>query len=288
MSNANFYEILGLDRNKTPPPTEKEIRRAYLKYSLKYHPDKNPNDPDGAKQNFIDIGRAYEILSDTTKRAAYDRELAFGKNGSASWKAFFGNQDGATGTDSMYSNESYDSYSAAFDAAVSKVSPEELNAIAGTAAVIGGIVGSLVGSHLLSKNNGGKSSMLKSALGTAGSMMGSAAGSEMAAGLVKSMHSRSVENATYEERRRVAQERGEKLPEKPRGWSDIASPFMQAAEAMSGNKNNTNASSHNDATSQKNNKSADSAFGGQNFFGVASAVMASVAEMKNTAKNQQR
>eukprot|EP00591_Stephanopyxis_turris_P008065 CAMPEP_0195526732 /NCGR_PEP_ID=MMETSP0794_2-20130614/27984_1 /TAXON_ID=515487 /ORGANISM="Stephanopyxis turris, Strain CCMP 815" /LENGTH=59 /DNA_ID=CAMNT_0040657489 /DNA_START=76 /DNA_END=251 /DNA_ORIENTATION=- len=50
----DYYQILSVSRNATP----KEIRRAYLQASLQNHPDKNPNDAEGAKQRFVAIGQA--------------------------------------------------------------------------------------------------------------------------------------------------------------------------------------------------------------------------------------
>ena len=68
-NNDDYYSILNVD----PQADSKTIRKAYLKQSLKYHPDKNVNDPDTAKLNFVRIGEAYEVLSDPVQRAAYDR-----------------------------------------------------------------------------------------------------------------------------------------------------------------------------------------------------------------------
>ena len=62
-----YYNILGLDKNCS----QKDIRSAYKKYALKYHPDKNNNDQIHVKK-FIDISNAYEILSDKKKRKEYD------------------------------------------------------------------------------------------------------------------------------------------------------------------------------------------------------------------------
>lgn len=60
----NFYNILELD----PTCTHKEIRQAYKKLAIKYHPDK----PDGNEEKFKQISIAYDVLSDTEKRMQYD------------------------------------------------------------------------------------------------------------------------------------------------------------------------------------------------------------------------
>lgn len=65
-ANRDYYKILGVSRKAT----ESEIKKAYRKLSLKYHPDKNPS-PD-ASEKFSELGVAYEVLSDKSKRATYD------------------------------------------------------------------------------------------------------------------------------------------------------------------------------------------------------------------------
>ena len=62
------YEVLGVERSAD----RDEIKRAYRKLALKFHPDRNPDDKE-AEEKFKEIGHAYEILSDADKRAAYDR-----------------------------------------------------------------------------------------------------------------------------------------------------------------------------------------------------------------------
>ena len=64
----DLYETLGVSKSATGS----EIKKAYRKLAVKYHPDKNPDDP-SAEDKFKEIGYAYEILSDEDKRAAYDR-----------------------------------------------------------------------------------------------------------------------------------------------------------------------------------------------------------------------
>lgn len=68
MAKRDYYEILGVDRNATA----EEIKKAYRKVALKYHPDKNPGDKE-AEEKFKEAAEAYEVLSDENKRAQYDR-----------------------------------------------------------------------------------------------------------------------------------------------------------------------------------------------------------------------
>lgn len=68
MAKKDFYEILGVDRNVS----QEEIKKAYRKLALKYHPDKNPGDKQ-AEDKFKEAAEAYEILSDADKKARYDR-----------------------------------------------------------------------------------------------------------------------------------------------------------------------------------------------------------------------
>ncbi len=64
----DFYEILGIDKSATP----EQIKKAYRKKAIEYHPDKNPGDK-AAEENFKLAAEAYEILSDPDKKARYDQ-----------------------------------------------------------------------------------------------------------------------------------------------------------------------------------------------------------------------
>ncbi len=64
----DYYSLLGVDRNAT----QEEIKRAYRKLALQYHPDRNPNNKD-AEEMFKRISEAYQVLSDPEKREMYDR-----------------------------------------------------------------------------------------------------------------------------------------------------------------------------------------------------------------------
>lgn len=75
---ADYYEILEVSRDATAD----EIKKAYRKKALKYHPDKNPGDAD-AEKRFKEISEAYEVLSDDKKRQIYDRHGKAGLEGTA-------------------------------------------------------------------------------------------------------------------------------------------------------------------------------------------------------------
>ena len=73
MLQKDYYQMLGLNRNAS----EDEIKRAYRKLALKYHPDHHPDDPE-SEEIFKEIGEAYAVLSDLEKRKEYDQ---FGHTG---------------------------------------------------------------------------------------------------------------------------------------------------------------------------------------------------------------
>ena len=68
MSKRDYYDVLGVERGAD----EKALKAAYRKLAMKYHPDQNPGNKD-AEDKFKEVGEAYSILSDSQKRAAYDR-----------------------------------------------------------------------------------------------------------------------------------------------------------------------------------------------------------------------
>ncbi|MFC4269492.1 molecular chaperone DnaJ [Polaribacter marinivivus] len=68
MAKQDFYEILGISKSAS----QAEIKKAYRKMAIKYHPDKNPGDKT-AEENFKKAAEAYEVLSDENKKARYDQ-----------------------------------------------------------------------------------------------------------------------------------------------------------------------------------------------------------------------
>ena len=68
MSKRDYYEVLGAARNAS----EAELKKAYRRAAQKYHPDRNPDDKE-SEEKFKECKEAYEVLSDSRKRAAYDQ-----------------------------------------------------------------------------------------------------------------------------------------------------------------------------------------------------------------------
>jgi len=92
MAREDFYETLGVSRTAT----EAEIKKAYRRMAMKYHPDRNPDNAD-AEAHFKEAKEAYEILSDAQKRAAYDQfghagvdQSAGGQRGGGGFSDVFG------------------------------------------------------------------------------------------------------------------------------------------------------------------------------------------------------
>jgi molecular chaperone DnaJ len=94
MSKKDYYETLGVNRDAS----EDELKKAYRKMAMKFHPDRNPDNP-SAEAHFKEAKEAYETLSDTQKRAAYDQHghAAFEAGGMGGGSPF--GQGGAQGFD---------------------------------------------------------------------------------------------------------------------------------------------------------------------------------------------
>lgn len=69
MAKEDFYKLLGVERNAS----DAEIKKSYRSLAMKFHPDRNADNPEAAEVKFKQIKEAYEVLSDPKKRAAYDQ-----------------------------------------------------------------------------------------------------------------------------------------------------------------------------------------------------------------------
>lgn len=87
MSKRDYYEVLGVDKNASAD----EIKKAYRKLAMKYHPDKNPGDK-AAEEKFKELNEAYEILNNEDNRARYDQygHAGFEQNGGNPYSGFSG------------------------------------------------------------------------------------------------------------------------------------------------------------------------------------------------------
>lgn len=95
MEYRDYYKILGVERNAT----EQDIKKAYRKLALKYHPDRNPGNKE-AEEKFKEINEAYQVLSDSQKRSRYDQlgdqyfryQQSGGAPGGFDWSQWVGQQ----------------------------------------------------------------------------------------------------------------------------------------------------------------------------------------------------
>src|ERR1700753_2673544 len=87
MAKRDYYEVLGVSRGAT----DAEIKSAYRKLAVRYHPDKNPGDNE-AEEKFKEAAEAYSVLSDSEQRARYDRFGHAGVSSSAASGAGWGAQ----------------------------------------------------------------------------------------------------------------------------------------------------------------------------------------------------
>ncbi|HUH98918.1 MAG TPA: J domain-containing protein [Anaerolineales bacterium] len=97
MDYKDYYQILGLERSASPD----DIRKAYRKLAMQYHPDRNPGNKQ-AEERFKEINEAYQVLSDKQKRARYDQlgsaysnwQQRGGSPGDFDWSQWFSGQPG--------------------------------------------------------------------------------------------------------------------------------------------------------------------------------------------------
>lgn len=94
MAKRDYYEVLGVDKNAS----EDEIKKAYRKIAIKYHPDRNPGDKT-AEEKFKEAAEAYDVLHDPKKRQQYDQ---FGFDGPAGMGGFGGFSGGGFSMDDIF------------------------------------------------------------------------------------------------------------------------------------------------------------------------------------------
>ena len=98
MAKRDYYEVLGVSRGAN----EAEIKSAYRKLAVRYHPDKNPGDAE-AEEKFKEAAEAYSVLSDADQRTRYDRYGHAGVSSSAGAQANWGAQ-GFGGIEDIHSD----------------------------------------------------------------------------------------------------------------------------------------------------------------------------------------
>uniref|UniRef100_A0A8W4FFK1 DnaJ heat shock protein family (Hsp40) member B6 n=1 Tax=Sus scrofa TaxID=9823 RepID=A0A8W4FFK1_PIG len=82
---VDYYEVLGVQRHASA----EDIKKAYRKLALKWHPDKNPENKEEAERKFKQVAEAYEVLSDAKKRDIYDKYGKEGLNGGSGGGSHF-------------------------------------------------------------------------------------------------------------------------------------------------------------------------------------------------------
>lgn len=102
----DYYTLLGVDRNAD----QDELKRAYRKMAMKYHPDRNPGNPE-AEEKFKNINEAFEVLSNPQKRQIYDTYGEEGLNGAAGAGGFHG---GFSGFEDIFSSVFGDMFGGSF------------------------------------------------------------------------------------------------------------------------------------------------------------------------------
>ncbi|WP_157072030.1 DnaJ domain-containing protein, partial [Cupriavidus sp. HPC(L)] len=78
MTHHDHYQTLGV----APTATADEIRQAYRRLAMRWHPDRNPDDPQAAEERFKRLQHAFAVLKDAGRRMAYDAERAAPRGGS--------------------------------------------------------------------------------------------------------------------------------------------------------------------------------------------------------------
>ena len=98
MEKRDYYEVLGVDKKASAD----EIKKAYRKKAIQYHPDRNPGDKE-AEEKFKEAAEAYDVLSNPDKRARYDQFGFAGMSGAAGNGGPFGGFSGSMSMDDIFS-----------------------------------------------------------------------------------------------------------------------------------------------------------------------------------------
>lgn len=98
MTKRDYYDVLEISKSANAD----EIKKAYRKMAIKFHPDKNPGDKE-AEENFKEAAEAYEVLSDDNKKARYDQYGHAGMNGAAGGGGFGGGFGGGMNMEDIFS-----------------------------------------------------------------------------------------------------------------------------------------------------------------------------------------
>lgn len=266
---SSYYEVLGVSSTAD----QSEIRKAYLKASLKYHPDKNRGNEKEAKDNFIRVGEAYEVLGDPIKRAQYDREVAGGT-------FTFKRRKRQTNEGDDDNDKEFKNFMNMFDETVAGMSEAELNMAMGAAAIVGGIVGSVMGSRAARGN---------SFLSSAASMMGSAVASKAASSLVESVYTDSQQRVLERDEREALRQRGEDVKEpsssetRDRLFKDATKTAQKVAGAAFGGGSITSSSN---ATSCPNSSSRGSGLSWGQAAKLAAMAAGAMAEMQKSTQRR--
>lgn len=268
---SSYYEVLGVSSTAD----QNTIRKAYLKASLKYHPDKNRGNEKEAKDNFIRVGEAYEVLGDPIKRAQYDREVAGGTFAFKRRKR----QTNVSDDD----DKDFKDFMNMFDETVAGMSQAELNMAMGAAAIVGGVVGSVMGSRAARGN---------SFLSSAASMMGSAVASKAASSLVESVYTDSQQRVLERDEREALRQRGEDVQEpsssetRDRLFKDATKTAQKVAGAAFGGGSIT--SSANATSCPNSNSSRGSGLSWGQAAKLAAMAAGAMAEMQQKSSTQRR
>ena len=102
-AKRDYYEVLGVSKDAQ----DAELKKAYRKLAMQYHPDKNPGDKE-AEEKFKEVSEAYDVLSDPDKRARYDQfghAGVDGQTGAGGYGGFSGGGFGGAGSGSHIREE---------------------------------------------------------------------------------------------------------------------------------------------------------------------------------------